>query len=68
MFGEGISITHLLALLQSIRTRNLTLQVKIIDGDWKDISALAIGEMIEAINEQKITKTEDIRLRLFQKE
>lgn len=68
MLGEGISITDLMTLLQSIRAKRLTLQVKIIDNDWQNISPLVIKEMIVAVNGGKITKTEDIRLRLFQKD
>ena len=67
MFGEGIGLPQLITLLQAIRNKELTLQVKITDGDWQNISSLVIGEMIVAVNAGTITGTEDIRLRLFKK-
>jgi len=65
MFGEGITIYDLMGLLKAIREKNLTLQVKIIDGPWENLSAAILSRMIEAITDGSITQSSDIRLRLF---
>lgn len=67
MFGEGISLVDLMALLTAIRNKNLTLQVKVIDGPWQDISQAVIGDMLSAVNTGRITQSSDIRLRLFER-
>lgn len=67
MFGEGISLVDLMALLTAIRNKNLTLQVKVIDGPWQDISQTVIGDMLNAVNTGRITQSSDIRLRLFER-
>lgn len=67
MFGEGISLLDLTALLTSIRKKDLVLQVKIVDREWENLSGATIKGMIEAINKGSITSSDDIRLRLFAK-
>jgi hypothetical protein len=52
-------------LWNSIKTKDLVLQVKITDGEWEDISKAVISKMITAVTSGKITQTDDIRLRLF---
>ena len=54
MFGEDISLLDLIALLKGIREKNLTLEIKITNGQWKKLS-----------KEGTITSSNDIRLRLF---
>jgi len=65
MFGEGITIYDLMSLLKAIREKNLTLQVKIIDGEWETLSAHIVNKMIKAITLGSISNDSDIRLRLF---
>jgi hypothetical protein len=67
MFGEGITILDLMALLKAIREKDLILQVKIIDGEWETLSGPVITKMISAITLGSITSSSDIRLRLFSK-
>ena len=68
-FGEGISVTDLFQLLNSIRERQgLILDVKILDGEWRPISVPVIKEMILTIRGGKIEGGNDIRLRLHGKE
>lgn len=65
MFGEGILITDLLPLLNSIRNKPaLRLDVKVLDGPWEPLSSLVIKNMILAITTNKIQGEQDIRLRL----
>ena len=65
MIGNGISLLDLMELWNSIKTKDLVLQVKITDGEWEDISKAVISKMITAVTSCKITQTDDIRLRLF---
>jgi hypothetical protein len=65
MIGNGISLLDLMELWNSIKTKDLVLQVKITDGEWEDISKAVISKMITAVTSGKITQTDDIRLRLF---
>lgn len=67
MFGDGISFNDLATLLRVIREKNLTLQVKITDGEWQDLSASIVQKMIHTITTGMIKGAEDIKLRLFQK-
>jgi hypothetical protein len=68
MFGEGVSLIDLTVLLKAIRDKDLVLQVKIIDGEWENLSGGAITRMIASITMGNITHSKDIRLRLFKKE
>jgi hypothetical protein len=65
MFGEDISLLDLMALLKGIREKNLTLEIKITDGQWKKLSKDVISEMLKEIMSGTITSSNDIRLRLF---
>jgi hypothetical protein len=67
MFGAGISLVDLMGLLNAVKNKDLTLQVKIIDDEWEDISKDVIGKMVKAITSGRITQANDIRLRLFAK-
>lgn len=68
MFGEGIGITDLFALLNSIRDRSdLQLEVKVLDSPWLPISVPVIKDMIVAIKGGKVQGANDIRLRLHAK-
>ncbi len=65
MFGEGISMLDLMALLNAIREKNLVLQIKIVDEPWENISGAGVKNMITAVTNGRITQSSDIRLRLF---
>ncbi len=67
MFGDGISLDDLITLLRVIREHHLTLQVKITDKPWEDISPRVITKMVTEISAGVITGGNDIRLRLFTK-
>lgn len=67
MFGEGVSLVDLTVLLKAIQEKELVLQVKIIDGEWENLSGTVITKMIASITTGKITNSKDIRLRLFKK-
>jgi hypothetical protein len=68
-FGEGIAVTDLFQLLNSIKSKSgLQLDVKILDKPWEPIGPMVIKEMILAINTGKIQGGGDIRLRLHEKE
>ena len=67
MFGDGISFSDLTQLFLAIRSKDLVLQVKIIDGEWEDLSTPTVNIMIRAITSGKITSSNDIKLRLFAK-
>lgn len=67
MFGEGISITDLMALLNQIRTKELVLHVKVINGEWQELSKKSFKEMLDAITGGKVRQADDIRLRLMAK-
>ncbi|VVB55256.1 Uncharacterised protein [uncultured archaeon] len=67
MFGEGVSMLDLMALLKAIREKNLVLQVKIIDKPWEDLSGKVVKAMIEAVTTGLIKQSSDIRLRLSEK-
>jgi hypothetical protein len=67
MFGEGVSMLDLMALLKAIREKDLILQVKIVEGEWEVLSGPIVTKMIKAITSGTITSSSDIRLRLFGK-
>ena len=67
MFGQGISLVDLMTLLKAIREKDLLLQVKIADEAWENLSGNSITKMIKVITSGSITKSSDIRLRLFNK-
>ncbi len=67
MFGEGISVMDLMGLLNQIRTKELVLHIKVIDGEWQELSKKSFKEMVDAIGAGKIRQADDIRLRLTAK-
>lgn len=68
MFGEGISMLDLVALLNAIRAKKLVLQVKINDAPWENLSADVIKNMTIAVTNGCITQSNRIRLQLFEKQ
>jgi len=67
LFGEGITFDELVTLFKAIRERNLTLQIKIGDGPWENLSPVVIMKMTTSISSGTIRESNDIRLRLFAK-
>jgi hypothetical protein len=67
MFGEGVSLTDLFALLNIIRDKNLQLDVKILDEGWCILSPLVVKDMVGTIKAGKVLGGNDIRLRLHEK-
>jgi hypothetical protein len=67
MFGEGVALTDLFALLNIIRDKNLQLDVKILGGEWCALSPLVVKHMVETIKGGRVTGGADIRLRLHEK-
>jgi hypothetical protein len=67
MFGEGVSLTDLFALLNIIRDKNLQLDVKILNNEWCALSPSVVKDMVITIKEGKILGDSDIRLRLHEK-
>ena len=67
MFGDGVSILDLTRLLTAVREKDLVLQVKILDGNWADVSRSTIQDMLRAITTGAVSGSGDIRLRLFAK-
>jgi hypothetical protein len=67
MFGEGVALTDLFALLNIIRDKNLQLDVKILDGEWCALSPIVVKDMVETIKAGKVLGGSDIRLRLHEK-
>lgn len=67
MIGEGISMLDLMQLGKAVKAKELTLQIKVLDGDWKDLNKQQFAEMLAAILEGKLSNTSDIRARLYSK-
>lgn len=65
MIGEGISVLDLMQLGKAVKEKNLTLQIKVLDGEWKDLDKDQFKSMLEAILSGKLTSTADIRARLY---
>lgn len=64
-FGEGISIPDLMQLVQAIKSKELTLQVKVLDGEWKTLDKHVFKDMLQAIMMGQLTNSADIRARLY---
>lgn len=64
-FGEGISIPDLMQLVQAIKQKELTLQIKVLDGEWATLNKEVFRNMLQAITTGKLTNVADIRARLF---
>ncbi|HEX6826575.1 MAG TPA: hypothetical protein VF077_09705 [Nitrospiraceae bacterium] len=65
MIGEGISFMDLMQLGKAVKDKELTLQIKVLDGEWKNLDKQQFGEMLAAIVSGKLTNTSDIRARLY---
>jgi hypothetical protein len=67
MIVEGISIMDLMQLGKAVKDKKLTLQIKVLDGEWKDLDKDQFKNMLEAIMAGQLTTTADIRARLYSK-
>jgi len=67
MIGEGISVLDLMQLGKAVKDKKLTLQIKVLDGEWKDLDKDQFKNMLEAIMAGQLSTTADIRARLYSK-
>lgn len=67
MIGEGISVLDLMALGKAVKDKDLTLQIKVLDGEWADLDKVVFKNMLEAVLSGKLSSTADIRARLYSK-
>lgn len=65
MIGEGISVLDLMQLGKAVKDKNLTLQIKVLDGEWKNLDKEQFKVMLEAVLGGKLSSTADIRARLY---
>ncbi len=65
MIGEGISMLDLMQLGKAVKDKKLTLQIKVLDGEWKNLDKQQFGEMLAAIVSGSLSNTSDIRARLY---
>jgi len=67
MIGEGISVMDLMQLGKAVKDKKLTLQIKVLEGEWKDLDKGQFKAMLEAIMAGQLSTTADIRARLYSK-
>jgi hypothetical protein len=67
MFGEGIGLADLILLLNAVKSKELQLEVKILDKPWQPIDINVIKAMVRTIQQERVVGTDDIRLRLHGK-
>lgn len=67
MIGEGISMLDLIQLGKAVKDKELTLQLKVLDGEWADLNKEQFKKMLDAILSGKLTSSSDIRARLYKK-
>jgi hypothetical protein len=67
MIGEGISVLDLMQLGKAVKEKKLTLQIKVLEGEWKDLDKDQFKTMLEAVMSGQLSNTADIRARLYSK-
>ena len=67
MFIEGISVLDLMQLGKAVKDKQLTLQIKVLDGEWKDLDKEQFKVMLQSIMNGQVSNTADIRARLYSK-
>jgi hypothetical protein len=67
MIVEGISLMDLMQLGKAVKDKKLTLQIKVLDGEWKDLDKNQFKAMLDAIMSGQLSTTADIRARLYSK-
>jgi len=65
MIGEGISILDLTQLAKAVKDKKLTLQIKVLDGEWANLNKEEFKKMLDAIITGKLSSSADIRARLY---
>jgi hypothetical protein len=65
MIGKDISILDLMQLGKAVKDKELTLQIKVLDGEWKDLDKGQFKSMLEAIMTGKLSSSSNIRARLY---
>jgi hypothetical protein len=65
MIGEGISVLDLMELGKAVKSKDLTLQIKVLDGEWATLDKIQFKLMLNAIMAGKLSSTSDIRARLY---
>ena len=65
MIGEGISILDLTQLAKAVKDKKLTLQLKVLDGEWANLNKEEFKKMLDAIMSGKLSSSADIRARLY---
>lgn len=65
MIGKDISILDLMQLGKAVKEKELTLQIKVLDGEWKDLDKAQFAAMLKAIMTGELSSTADIRARLY---
>lgn len=68
MIGEGISVLDLMQLGKAVKDKKLTLQIKVLEGEWKTLDKDQFKKMLEAIMAGQLSTTADIRARLYSTE
>jgi len=67
MIGKDISVLDLMQLGKAVKAKELTLQIKVLDGEWKDLDKEQFKTMLDAVMSGKLSSTADIRARLYSK-
>jgi len=67
MIGKDISVLDLMQLGKAVKAKELTLQIKVLDGEWKDLDKDQFKTMLDAVMNGKLSSTADIRARLYSK-
>jgi len=65
MIGKDISVLDLMQLGKAVKDKDLTLQIKVLDGEWKDLDKEVFKNMLQAIMTGQLSSTADIRARLY---
>jgi len=67
MIGKDISVLDLMQLGKAVKAKELTLQIKVLDGEWKDLDKDQFKTILDAVMSGKLSSTADIRARLYSK-
>lgn len=65
MIGEGISVLDLMQLGKAVKEKDLTLQIKVLDGEWATLNKFEFKKMLDAVLSGKLSSSADIRARLY---
>lgn len=65
MIGKDISVLDLMQLGKAVKDKDLTLQIKVLDREWRDLDKEVFKDMLQAIMTGQLSSTADIRARLY---